>query len=192
MDYVMLFRAMRSLINDRYSLRLVIIGGIPSKSRKNARLDSGYREKVNALAEKLAISESLSYTGYLSASEVSAYLSASDLCVQLYWMGISNRHGTFPAILAHGLPAITTLGDEKPEGLVDRHNVIFVPCGDAKALTVALGELIDSPTLRLKIGQNALRLFHERYDWHIIAERIRELYDYSFKRTRKKKDDIRE
>lgn len=187
MDYVMLFKAIYSLINNGYSLRLVIVGGIPPSSRKNDHLDRDYRGKVDGLAKKLGISQFLSYTGYLSASEVSAYLSASDLSVQLYWMGISNRHATFPAILAHGLPAITTLGDEKPEGLVDHHNVIFVPCGDAKTLTVALGELIDSPALRLKIGQKALTLFQERYNWKEIAEGTKELYNDSFYRHKKKK-----
>jgi len=187
MNYIMLFKAIYSLINDGYSLRLVIVGGIPASSRKNNRLDRDYRKRVNALANKLRILQFLSYTGYLPSSEISAYLSASDLSVQLYWKGASNHHGTFPAILAHGLPTITTLGDENPEGLIDYHNVILIHCGDTKALTMALSKLIDSPTLRSKIGQNALGLFHKRYDWHIITERTRELYDYSFKRTGKKK-----
>lgn len=187
MNYIMLFKAMHSLIKDGHNIRLVVIGGIPAKSLKNDQLDKDYRQRVDALVKKLEISEFLSYTGYLPPSEVSAYLSVSDLCVQLYWKGVSNRNTTFSTILAHGLPTITTLGDEKPEGLIDYRNVIFVPCGNLKALTIALTKLIDSPTLRSKIGRNALRLFQERYDWNKIAGRIKELYGWSFYRYRKKK-----
>jgi len=187
MNYIMLFKAMHSLIKDGYDLRLVVIGGIPAKSSKNDQLDKDYRQRIGVLAKKLEISEFLSYTGYLPPSEVSAYLSASDLCVQLYWKGVSNRNATFSTVLAHGLPTITTLGDEKPEGLIDYRNVIFVPCDNVKALTIALGELIDSPALRSEIGRTALTLFQERYDWNKIARSIEELYNSSFYRYKKKK-----
>jgi glycosyltransferase involved in cell wall biosynthesis len=74
---------------------------------------AGYHAAVAGRLQRLEQPHRLTWTGYLAASSVSAYLAAADLAVLPYRDGASLRRTTMLAALAHGLPVLST-GDEAP------------------------------------------------------------------------------
>jgi glycosyltransferase involved in cell wall biosynthesis len=97
-----LVRALAQISNAK----LLMVGGQVGASDPT---NVAYLERVKKLIAELGLRPRVLWTGHTPATEVSANLLASDICVLPYRDGASFRRGSFMAALAHGLPIVTTL-----------------------------------------------------------------------------------
>jgi glycosyltransferase involved in cell wall biosynthesis len=101
--------------------------------------------------------------GYVPASQVGAYLSACDLCVQPYPDGISSRRTTAMACLSLGVPMVTT------------HGHLTEPLWrESKAVSLAA---VSDPR---EFTRHVQRLLGDQQDRRRLAERSRALYESQF------------
>jgi glycosyltransferase involved in cell wall biosynthesis len=162
-------------------VRLLMVGGQVGDSDPT---NVAYLARVKNLIADLGLSERVLWTGFTSAAEVSAHLLAADIGVLPYRDGASFRRGSFMALLAHGLPIVSTVpagaGDARSldsglPRLRDGENVRLVPPDDPAALAQAIAELIASPEARQRLAAGA-RTLAAAFAWEGIAKRHLEVY----------------
>jgi glycogen(starch) synthase len=79
------------------------------------------------------------------------------------------------AVLAHGLPTVTTQPQRALPHFVDGENVVYVPAGDAVAVAGAIVRVQLDFVLRQRL-QTGARALHDTYDWPAIAAQHVELF----------------
>jgi len=167
-----LIRALGALSERGSRVRLLMIGGRVGASDPENR---AYLARVEALISELGLDELVEWTGFATSEEVTASFMASDICVLPYRDGVSYRRGSFMAALAHGLPIVTTMPPMELQGMLDGENVILVEGEDVEGLVAAVARLIESPRLRERLANGAVRL-SRCFGWGSIAERTLEAY----------------
>jgi glycosyltransferase involved in cell wall biosynthesis len=109
----------------RRSAVLIVIGGVAAYA---APQGERYRESLAALAAECGVADRVRWLGFLPAPRVSACLQAADACILPFTGGVAARNTTFHAVVAHGVPLITTVGVNTPGSLVDRYPTVhFIP-----------------------------------------------------------------
>jgi glycosyltransferase involved in cell wall biosynthesis len=158
---------------------LVLVGGGTGESDPtNAQAAAALRRAV----EERRLEPAVHWTGYVTPEEVSAALLSADLAALPFLDGASLRRGSLLAVLAHGLPVITTTPQPVPPGatpwptLRDGANALLVPPGDAEALAAAMARLMRDPALCARLGA-AGRALADEFDWDRIAARHLALFD---------------
>lgn len=167
-----LLQAMKILLERNYSVKLLAIGGFDIEIKAS----SVYFSKIQKMAENLDINNHINWLGHCNPDQVSSYLLASDICVLPYADGVSERRTSFISVLSHGVPIVTTKGDNTPEKLIDHENIILVNTKSPVKLADAIEELIKYPELRKKLGNSARKLYEERYSWNNIASDTLKVY----------------
>jgi glycosyltransferase involved in cell wall biosynthesis len=71
---------------------------------------------------------------------------------------------------------VATDADGLADILTDRRDALLVAKGDAAALTRAIDELIDQPTLAKRLAENARRT-GEQYDIAVFVRKMERLYE---------------
>ncbi len=166
-----LLRAFHLLLRRQPRARLAMIGErYGSADPTNLQ----YARRIDALVAELGLGECLRWTGYQEPPALSARLKALDVCVLPYTEGLSLRHGTFMAALAHGLPIVTTYGSAIG-------SVSLVPPRDPAALAERLAWLAEHPEERRRLAVAARRLAH-RFSWDTIAGETLELFERARRR----------
>ena len=80
--------------------------------------------------DQYGLKDRIEVTGYISDAEVSREIKKSDIATLLYEDGLTLRRGSFLAYLTHGVPIITTMGDEEAAELFGGHPGIFMAGSD--------------------------------------------------------------
>jgi len=80
----------------------------------------------------------------------------------------------FVEAMWHGLPIVATRVGAVPDMVEDGKNGFLVPPGDAQALAGRLNEILDAPDRAAAFGATSRRLAETRYDWTMVAARMRE------------------
>jgi glycosyltransferase involved in cell wall biosynthesis len=123
-------------------------------------------------ASALRLGDRLVFAGF--QRDVAAVLAALDIVVfPSLWEGTPLT--AFEA-LASGKPIVATDADGLLDILTDRHDALIVPKRDAAALTRAVGELIDQPTLAMRLAENA-RHTGTQYDIGAFVKKMERLYE---------------
>jgi glycosyltransferase involved in cell wall biosynthesis len=163
-----LIAALREVHRRRPGVRLAIVGDTRPE-------DCGYRQRLEDLARSLDVSQATLWVGRRPAEDVSAILRGADLLVLPFDGGVSTRHSTLVAGIAHGLPVISTRSALASAYLRDGDNLSLVPARDPQALAHRILTLLDCPTEaeRLRRGARALA---ERFRWDRIAQETRTVY----------------
>ncbi|MEP6775808.1 MAG: glycosyltransferase [Chloroflexota bacterium] len=179
-----LLRAL-SILKDRAGeYRLLMVGGGLGASDPTNRATA---QALDRLAGELGVKNELLWTGYLGPQEVSAALLSADIAVLPYADGASFRRGSLLAVLAHGLPIITTSGwDRRASGdsgdpkswpeLVHGDNAILVQPGDVAELVSAIEMLASEAELRGRLAQGAAKVARF-FSWARIAWAHTALYN---------------
>ncbi|MDP2924660.1 MAG: glycosyltransferase [Candidatus Omnitrophota bacterium] len=134
-----------------------------------------YHRRLKNMVCEFNLEKLVIWTGYRTQEEVSKYLLASDISVQLYPDGVSYRRASFLVALNHGLPVVTTVNKRLPDGLKDHGNILAVPPRDTSKLVDAIKELIVSEELRMKLGAKA-KDFSGSFSYENIANEHFMLY----------------
>ncbi len=109
-------------------------------------------------------------TGFLDSVEVSKHLRACDLMIQPYAAGVTCRHTSVMASLAHGLPLLTTKGRLTEPLWSDSEAVVLIPEHDSMAMARMADHLLRSDDERLRLSAAAKDLYQKRFDIkHTIA-----------------------
>jgi glycosyltransferase involved in cell wall biosynthesis len=175
------------------NIRLLVIGGAA-----NAPEDRAYAERIQQQIAAHGLASRVIITGHCPADHVSAHLLAADLAALPFSDGASFRRGSLLAVLAHGLPTVTTQPQEPRTGtgrvnrepidhqsvlssrfsvprLVDGENALLTPPGDVQALASAITRLAHDPELRERLAAGGPMLA-QQFAWPAIAERHETLY----------------
>lgn len=98
-------------------------------------------------------------TGRLSPDELSDTLRACDLCVQPYPDGVSGRRSSAMAVLAHGVPLLSTRGNAT-EPVWEGNPDMTAP---ADTLTATMLRLLAEADRRARLGREGFELYESRF-----------------------------
>lgn len=168
-----LLRALQRLHSDDMSFKLLMIGGRTGASDPT---NLAYAEEIDTLIRDLGLTDRVLWTGFVTPAEVSGYFACCDLCALPYNEGVSLRHGTFMAAIAHGCPVITTTPIHHLPELRNKENVYLVAPESVSGLAAALQTLAAYPEQRRRLGEGARKLA-ELFAWDSIAEQTAALFE---------------
>lgn len=145
--------ALAALLAGRDDRVGVLIG------RGGDRCAADLRERHPALGGRLVA------PGGQPAGAVSRLLQACDLMVLPYSDGVSTRRGTVMAALAHGLPTLTTSGENTEAFWAESDAVALVPTGPGlgRRLADAAEALLAEASRRTALGVAARALYDRRF-----------------------------
>lgn len=165
-----LIRVLAKLVGEGIPAHVLLIGGqVGSSDPTNA----AYADRVERLIVQLGLQDRVHRTGFITSEEVSANLMAVDVCVLPYREGVSLRHGSLHACLAHGLPIVTTWPAVESPEFRDGETMLLVPVGDVEAMAAAVKRLLVDLPLRERLGR-AAKMLAQEFTWERIAARTAE------------------
>jgi glycosyltransferase involved in cell wall biosynthesis len=148
-----LIAAYAQLLADYPDLELVVIG----KLREGPTAD---------LLDKLGLRRRVQFLHGLTNAQMAAEYARATICVtpSLYeGFGLPAAEA-----MSCGAPVVVTDGGALPEVVGDAG--VVVPKGNSEALAAAIGELLDDPARRRRLGAQAERRARDRYCWDRTAE----------------------
>ncbi len=167
-----LMRALKSLIDDGLSVKLLLIGGRTGSSDPT---NAEYAVQVDRLIESLNLKAHVITTGYLDSVGVSRALLACDVMALPYIDGASVRRGSLMAAIAHSRAIVTTTPAYPIDGLIQDQSAVFVRANDPIALAHALRQVLRDPTRRARLQQGASEAA-KLYTWDRIAAQTVDVY----------------
>lgn len=150
-------------------LEMIIIGNGPDMKR------------LQGLCKELGLSDKVTFTGYLSNSEVLEYMAESDIF--LYPSLKEAGAWVLFEAMSTGMPVIC-LDIAGPAEIVSEDCGIKIkpdtPEQTVKELAAAIIRLIENPELRKKMGEAGRKRVLEHYTWEKKGELIRRIYEEVF------------
>lgn len=133
-DYSTLLNAISLLVQQKTNLRLSIVGGVHDETEFNM---------LQALADKLGITEYISFEGF--QSDMAKYYSEADIFVlSSAWEGFGN---VIVEALAFGLPVVSTDCRSGPSEILESGRFgRLTEVGNAEAIAWAIREEIETPS----------------------------------------------
>jgi glycosyl transferase family 1 len=158
--------ALRRLVDERGDTRLLLLGA-PGGESPAAR-------RWRAAAKARGLADALSFTGTLSAQELSNALASCEVLLFVAIAGPSSRKGTLAASLASGRPVVAVDGPNRWEELA-RSNAALIVEPTAAALAAAVGGLLAHEAEREALGSRSHAFSRERMGVARTAEAVSEL-----------------
>jgi glycosyltransferase involved in cell wall biosynthesis len=153
-------------------IRLLVVGGEAAQP-----VDLQYAARVRAVIAELGLETRVQITGYCPSEIVSAHLQAADIGVLPFLDGASYRRGSLLALLAHGVPVITTRpGEPLDPPLVDGEQAMLVEEASAPELRAAILHLVEQPEQGRLLSKHGQAL-HRHFTWPAIAAAHESLYN---------------
>jgi glycosyltransferase involved in cell wall biosynthesis len=131
-----------------------------------------YESTLHALAERLGVGDVVTFTGRVPHAQVPGLLSLFDVapfprlplpvCEMISPIKPFESMATGKAVVVSSVAALTEIVQDRTTGLVFEK-------GSADDLARALGELLDSPELRFKLGESARTWVTNERDWSSIV-----------------------
>jgi glycosyltransferase involved in cell wall biosynthesis len=167
-----LIETLARLVGRGYPAHLLLIGGrVGSSDPTNV----AYAERVDRLIAERGLVERVHHTGFVPPDEVSAHLNAVDVCVLPYRDGVSLRHGSLHACLAHGRAIVTTYPAVDTPEFRDNHTLTLSPPENIEAMADRVAHIADNPDLRARLEKGATTLAGE-FTWDRVAARTADFY----------------
>ena len=167
-----LLQAVRIARNNRLPVKLLMIGGRTGSSDPANII---YAREVDQMVEDLDLTDHIRWTGFVDSATVSGHLVAADMIALPFRDGVSFRRGSLMASLAHGCAIITTHPDMHLPDLVEDYHCRLIAPDSPTALSIAIEDLADNPTLRAEMGRHARELA-DQFTWDKIAARTADFF----------------
>lgn len=138
--------------------------------------ESGYEADLRTRAQKLGVASDVTFTGFLSGRSKWSAMAAADVFVLPSYhenFGISvaeAMHAELPVIVSRQVNIASEIAAAGA-------GIVLKDADDARSLAHAIGQLLDDPVARRRIGENARNLALGRYGWPDAAKRCFALYD---------------
>lgn len=137
---------------------------------------SSYHKEVWKLLEELELVEDIEITGYVTDEEVSYEIQKTDVATLLFEDGLTLRRGSFIAYLSHGIPIVTSLGDQEARELFSGLEGVFMSDVDKDIIHKTLEFANKNYEERNKIEKENTEA-SKYFNWENIAQNF--LNDYS-------------
>lgn len=144
------------------NVRLVMVGGT---------LDTGYDLELRQRAERLGIVDRVQWMGHCEPEkeEASLYMRAADVCVLPFNEGVRLNNSSFAVAVTHGLPVVTTAGEDLEAVFKDDENVLLCPPMNPALLAQAMRRLATDAGERQRLRAGALQLASEWFSWERVT-----------------------
>lgn len=149
---------------NRYVFK--IIGDVGTEDSNHF---ADYHKQVWKWIEQYGLKNSVEVTGYLSDEEVSHEIQNSSMATLFYEDGLTLRRGSFLAYLAHGIPIVTSEGDEEAKELFTGHSGIAMTANDNEIISVIAKYSALTAEDRMAIHDDNIDL-SRNFDWDTIAK----------------------
>lgn len=134
-----------------------------------------FHKQVLQWIEKYDLKDVVEITGYLSDQEVSEQIQKTSVATLPYEDGLTLRRGSFLAYLSHGVPVVTSEGDEESRELFDTCKGVSMVDSDQKFVDAVLKYGSSTEEELEEINRENISL-SEYFRWDKIAENY--LKDY--------------
>jgi glycosyltransferase involved in cell wall biosynthesis len=150
-------RALRRLREHISSTRILYIGKHGDKVRARIGGDIPFQD-----------------AGPLPAADVSRCFSIMDLYLVPFRNGTSTRRGSFLTALQHGVPTVSTLGDETDRVLRNENDrgCVLIPWKDVEGFAEAAVQLASDDGRRREMGERARDVYRLHFDWDQLADQF--------------------
>ncbi|MEK7422324.1 MAG: glycosyltransferase [Actinomycetota bacterium] len=150
--------------------------------------DGELRPELEALAERLQLTDTVTFLGSLSSVEIDlAYRRASMMVLPCRIDADGDRDGMPTVILeamARGVPVVSTNVIGIPEVVQNEHTGLLVPPDQPAALAAAIAELWLDQRQASALGRAGRRLVGERFDPQRSADLLRDVFAEAASRPR--------
>lgn len=149
---------------------------LPSEAHLLMVGDGPARADLEAQAERLGVSDRVTFTGVIQRDVVPHYVAAFDIALQPHVVAYASPLKLIE-YLALGRAIVGPATPNIQEILTDRETGLLFEPGNSDAFAEAIVELANDPALRQKLGDAALALLQTRnLTWKHNAETVVELY----------------
>lgn len=145
-------------------------------------------KKLHSLAEELKVSSRVLFKGYSPHAELARAFTTSHIFIRPSRSeGMGN---SFIEAMAAGLPVIGTQEGGIADFLFDakrnpdkKSTGWAVDVDSAEQIAEAVKDILTNPDKVLRVRGNALALVREKYDWNLIAPKMKSLFDQVLEST---------
>ena len=137
-----------------------------------------YHKQVWEWIRQYDLESCIEVTGYVSDEEVSKEIQNTQIATLFYEDGLTLRRGSFLAYLAHGIPVVTSMGDEESIALFKNHDGVCMTKNDNEIVDKILEISKLDIEKRERIREDNINL-SKNFDWKNIANVF--LRDYGLK-----------
>jgi glycosyltransferase involved in cell wall biosynthesis len=167
-----LIRSGFELLEKKENLRLLIVGDGPLK------------KDLENMVLKSHLQERFIFTGMVNYEDIPFFVNISDIGVAPFILNRNKSTGVSPLkifeYMGCGKPVVTT----RIDGLefIEREGIgRLVEPGDVGGLVSALDDLLQNKEKRTQMGEKALRIAIERFDWASKVDRIEKILEETTK-----------
>ena len=160
-------KAFQHALRSQPEMRLVMLGSVIREKNKDF---GDYDKTLRTLAHQLGIADKIEWPGYQAGNVLSGKLLQADVCVLPFANGVRLHNSSFGMLSSHGLPIITTRGQDIESPFIHRvQRTVWASCVLDRDDAATGGR--DQKTLRCdsmmreRLRHGALRLAHEYYSW---------------------------
>lgn len=156
-----------------------LVDALARLGRRHERLrlclaGEGDRDTIARYAAARGVGPALSFAGWVAGERKRLVLAEADVFVLPSY--IENLPMSVLEAMAAGLPVVATDVGGIPELVKDDVNGRLVAPRDVEALTAALGDVLDDPELRLRMGRAGRQLFIDSFAPARSLEQLEEVY----------------
>lgn len=152
-----------ALVNLPRNISLIIIG----KGEDGPKLQKQARD--------LGVEDRVKFLGFISYVDLPKYLSVCDVFIRPSRSeGFGN---SFIEAMAAGLPVIATPVGGIPDFIDDKETGVFCSSDNPQSIVKAVTSLLSDKMLIEEISQKAKSRVMERYDWNLIALKMKDVFD---------------
>lgn len=136
--------------------------------------DGILRDSIERSLQKLGIAEHFTFTGLVPPAQIPELLHAMDIVVHTsQWEGLAR---VLPQGLIAGKPVVSYDVGGACEVVIPGETGYLLPRDSVDGLAAALGELVEDPGLRHRLGTRGRELFTDRFRHQGMTRAIREVY----------------
>lgn len=166
-----IIRAFEAVRSKQDKAQLTLIG---------PTLDPLYASHLQELVGRLKLGDDIEFLGHIDNAMLLDRMRACSVLV------LFSREETSPMVIAQamaiGKPVVASNVGGIPEMVQDGYTGFLVESGDEKALAIRIVELMQSPDLCYRMGQNAHEVAKCRFTPEVIAQRTIEAYRRAIER----------
>jgi len=135
--------------------------------------EGAYEAELRAEANRLGLEDAARFLGF--QSDVGRFLSALDLQLNASW-GTETSSLSILEGMSMGLPAVVSDYGGNPFLIDGGKDGLLFPARDAAALAQRIAYLMDSREELSRMGENAKKIFRERFTGEIFARNVERVY----------------
>lgn len=169
-----LLAAFQQISTQHPEVHLLLIGGVESLALPGEAAQH-YWQQLQTQIANLNLIDRVHMTGYISAAEVSRYLTGADIGVLPFNHGVTLKSGSLLTLFAHKLPVIATRHEQVDAELANDRLLLSVPPRQVAALAAAIQVLLQNPAMHDRLAATAAK-FVTSLNWETIAAKHLALY----------------